>query len=348
MQYYAAMDVSVEASSLCVVDKQGKIFREAKVASEPEALVEWFRGLGVELEVIGFEAGPLSHWLHAALTQAGFKAALLETRHVRTAFKTMPVKTDRSDARGMAQLMRLGWFRPVHCKSLSAQETRALLTARRQLAGRQRDLELSLRGLLRNFGLKVGKVASGSYQARILELVDGHPLLQQIATPMLAARAVLRAQAAVLDRRARTVARADAGVRLLMTAPGVGAIVALDFASAIDEPKRFASSQRVGAYFGLTERRYQSGEKDIRGGISRVGDTQVRSSLYEAAHVILTRSSASSGLKDWALAVAARRGLAKAKVALARKLAVVLHHMLVTNQPFDPDVGRQPAAAAAA
>lgn len=154
MEHYAGIDVSLEALSVCVVDAQGRIVREGKVASEPEALIAWFEGL--ELERIGLEAGPLSQWLYAGLAAAGFRAELLETRHVRAAFKTMPVKTDRKDARGIAQLMRLGWFRPVWCKSLPAQEVRAVLTARRLLQAKLHDVEMSVRGVLRGFGLKVG------------------------------------------------------------------------------------------------------------------------------------------------------------------------------------------------
>ena len=160
MDYYAGIDVSLEYSSVCIVDANGKIVREAKVASEPEALIAWFRSLGVSLVRIGLEAGPLSQWLFAAMQKAGLAVELLETRHVRTTFKTMPVKTDRKDARGIAQLMRLGWFRPVHCKSMGAQETRTMLAARKLLQQKLHDFEMSLRGTLRGFGLKVGETTS--------------------------------------------------------------------------------------------------------------------------------------------------------------------------------------------
>ena len=163
MEHYAGIDVSLELSSVCVVDATGRIVREAKVASEPEALIAWFRGLGLEVARVGLEAGPLSQWLYAAMREAGLAVELLETRHVRDAFKAMPVKTDRKDARGIAQLMRLGWFRPVHCKSLPAQETRALLTARKLLQTKRLDVEMSLRGVLRGFGLKVGPTTARSF-----------------------------------------------------------------------------------------------------------------------------------------------------------------------------------------
>lgn len=343
MDYYAGIDVSLEASSVCILDGSGKVMREAKVASEPEALVAWFGGLNLGITRIGLEAGPLSQWLHAGMTGAGLTVDLLETRHVRAAFKTMPVKTDRKDARGIAELMRVGWYRPVHCKSLSAQETRAVLTARRLMKGKLHDVELSLRGLLRNFGLKVGRTTPRKYEARIGELVAGHPILEGLAEGMLAARAVLSREYEKLNRQVGALARQSAVATLLMTTPGVGPIVALDYATAIDDPARFKSSKRVGAYFGLTQRKYQSGQKDITGCISRIGDKQGRASLYEAAHVILTRSTMASGLKQWAQRVARRAGMRRAKVALARRLAVVMHRMLVDGTPFDPGIGLRAA-----
>jgi transposase len=174
MNYYAGIDVSLECSSVCVVDGNGKIVREGKVASEPEALIAWLGSLGLSLERIGLEAGPLSQWLYAALREVGLAVALLETRHVTAALSAMPVKTDRNDARGIAQLMRLGWFRPVHCKSAEAQEVRALLTARKLVQSKFYDVEMSLRGILRGFGLKVGRTTPKRFAERIRELVAGH------------------------------------------------------------------------------------------------------------------------------------------------------------------------------
>src|SRR5215472_5752575 len=218
MEYYAGIDVSLESSSVCVVDAMGQVLREAKIASEPEALVGWFNQLGVELERIGLEAGPLSQWLYAGMRDAGLAAELLETRHVRDAFKAMPVKTDRKDARGIAQLMRLGWFRSVHCKSLPAQETRALLTARKLVQSKHHDTEMSLRG----FGLKVGKTSQRTFASRVRELVAGHSTLQLVAEAILAARAALGEQLSKLEKRVGMLARSDQRVRRLMSTPGVG------------------------------------------------------------------------------------------------------------------------------
>src|SRR5215207_1846961 len=323
MEHYAGIDVSLECSSVCVVDATGKIIRESKVASEPEALAAWFGSLRLDVVRIGLEAGPLSQWLFAAMKQAGLAVELLETRHVRRAFEAMPVKSDRNDARGIAQLMRLGWFRPVHCKSLPAQEARALLTARKLMQSKLLDVDNSLRGILRGFGLKVGKTTPKRFAGRIKELVAGHPSLETIAEALLAVHAVLQREFNALDKRVRLMARSDARTRLLMSVPGIGAIVALTFANAIDDPARFRSSKQVGAHFGLTPRRYQSGETDYTGRISKIGDAAVRTALYEAGHVILTKPlKGCTNLKSWAMRVARRAGMSKAKVALARRLAV--------------------------
>jgi transposase len=259
----------------------------------------------------------------------------LETRHVRNALKTMPMKTDRNDARGIAQLMRLGWFRPVHCKSIPAQETRALLTARKLLQVKLHDVEMSLRGILRGFGLKVGKTTPARFEGRIRELVAGHPSLEAIAQGLLAVRVALRREFDRFEKQVRTLARCDTRARLLMSVPGVGPIVSLTFAAAIDDPARFKSSKQVGAYFGLTPTKYQSGETDIDGRISKIGDTGVRTVLYEAANIILTKPlKGCTALKSWAMKLARRSGMRKAKVALARKIAVIMHRMLADGTSF--------------
>ena len=338
MDHYAGIDVSLECSSVCVVDANGKIVREAKVASEPAALIGWFRSLGFELARIGLEAGPLSQWLYAAMKQAGLAVELLETRHVSDAFKAMPVKSDRNDARNIAQLMRLGWFRPVHCKSMSAQEIRAMLTARKLIQSKLQDIENSLRGTLRGFGLKVGKTTRtqlcGADRASWWRAI--RPLRR---SPRRCSRFTCRLLREFngLEKRVRAMSLLDAKAKLLMSTPAVGPIISLTFASAIDDPSRFTSSKRAGPLFGLTPKKYQSGETDYSGRISKLGDASVREALYEAAHIILTKPiKGCSALKSWAMRIARRAGMNKAKVALARKLAVIMLRMLKDNMPFDP------------
>jgi transposase len=339
MDHYAGIDVSLECSSVCVVDASGKLVREAKVASEPQALIGWFGSLGLALVRIGLEAGPLSQWLYAQMKQVGLAVELLETRHVADAFKAMPVKSDRNDARNIAQLMRLGWFRPVHCKSMAAQEVRAILTARKLLQSKLLDVENSLRGILRGFGLKVGKTTKTRFARRIEMLVQGHPNLQTIAAALLRARAVLLAEFNGFEKRVRQMARRHAHARLVMSTPAVGPVISLTFASAIDDPSRFTSAKQAGPLFGLTPKKYQSGETDYSGRISKTGDACVREALYEAAHIILTKPiKGCAPLKGWAMRIARRAGMSKAKVALARKLAVIMLRMLKDNMPFTPAV----------
>jgi transposase len=332
--YFAGIDVSLEASRICVVDGTGRIVREGKAASEPEALATFLRGTGLALERVGLEAGPLSQWLHAGLSAAGLPIVLVETRHVKAALSAMTNKTDRNDARGIAQLMRLGWFRPVHAKTLLSQEMRALLAARRLLVEKLRDLENSLRGILRGFGLKVGRVGKANFPARVRELVAGQAMLEAVVEPVLRAREAVREQCAELHRRLLALVRADEVCGRLMTVPGVGPVVALTFKAGVDDPARFARSRAVGAHFGLVPRKHQSGEVDLTGRISKVGDATVRTALFEAANVMLSRTVRPSALKAWALRVAARRGAKRAKVALARKLGVVLHRIWVDGTSF--------------
>ncbi|MDE5459022.1 IS110 family transposase, partial [Bradyrhizobium sp. CSA112] len=310
MEHYAGIDVSLEYSSVCVVDERGKIVREAKVASEPAALISWFGALGIGLARIGLEAGPLSQWLYAGMKQAGLAVELLETRHVRDAFKAMPVKSDRNDARNIAQLMRLGWFRPVHCKSVAAQEVRAVLTARKLVQSKLLDVENSLRGILRGFGLKVGKTSATNFAGRIGELVKGHPNLEVITEALLKVRSVLLSEFKAFEKRAGRISLMNAKARLLMSTPAVGPIISLTYAAAIDDPARFTSSKQAGSHFGLTPKKHQSGETDRSGRISKIGDASVREALYQAAHIMLTKPvKGCSQLKSWAMRIAKRAGM---------------------------------------
>ncbi|HYY39130.1 MAG TPA: IS110 family transposase, partial [Xanthobacteraceae bacterium] len=237
---------------------------------------------------------------------------------------------------------------PVHCKSIGAQEIRALLTARKLVQSKLQDLENSLRGILRGFGLKVGKTTPRSFADRIQELVAGHPNLQTIGRALLSVRAVMLRELAALEKRVRCMARADAKARLLMSTPAVGPIVALTYASAIDDPARFKSSKQAGAHFGLTPKRYQSGTIDRTGRISKIGDGAVRTALYQAAHIMLTKPvKGCAELKSWAMRIAKRAGYRKAKVALARKLAVIMHRMLADAATFNPTAKVKTMAVAA-
>ena len=336
MKLFVGLDVSLAKTAACVLDEHGKIMKEAEVTSEPEAIVRFAGVLEGTIAAIGLEAGPLSQWLHRGLSEAGLDVVLMETRQAKGALKAMPIKTDRRDAEGIARLFHQGWFRPVHCKSVSAQEVRALLGARKAIQQSMIALELSLRGLLRNFGLKVGAVSRGRFEARVRELACGNPMLEAATDPMLRSRASLRQELAGLERKVRFLAKEDPVCCRLMTMPGVGAVVALTFRSAIDDPTRFSSSKKVGPWVGLTPSRNQSGERDVTGGITRAGDANLRRALCQAATVMMNRGRA-SWLRSWAAQVAKRRGRKRGMVALARRIGSVLHRMWRDDTVFQLD-----------
>ncbi len=334
MDYFAGLDVSVKETSICIVDDTGRIVREAKVASEPDALLEVLKNPTYSFKRIGLEAGPLSQWLYSAFAEVHLPVICVETRHMRAVLKAQINKTDRNDARGMAQMMRAGLYRPVHVKTLRSQKLRMLLTHRKLLQSKAIAIENDLRGTLRNFGLKVGIVSKLKFEARIRELVKDLPDIAILVEPLLVVRRVLREQIAVLHRRLLAIVRDDAVCRRLMTVPGVGPVVALTFRATIDVPARFRNSKAVGAVLGLTPCKHQSGESERTGAISKCGDEMMRVMLYEAAQILLVRSTRWSWLKAWAMQIARRRGMKKAIVALARRLAVILHRIWVDGTEF--------------
>ncbi|UFE83210.1 IS110 family transposase (plasmid) [Pseudosulfitobacter pseudonitzschiae] len=333
MNVFIGLDVSLASTAICVLGPQGKIVEEVQAESEPEALVRAIGALPYSIDAIGLEAGPLSQWLSKGMEEAGFDVVMMETRLVKAALKAMPIKTDRRDAQGIARLLQLGWYRPVHRKSVSSQEIRALLTARKSVQQAIINLELSMRGVLRNFGLKLGHVTRIRYEARVRELVEQNEILSASTEALLRARAQLRAELAELDAKIASLAKHDDVCRLMMTMPGVGPIVALTVKSAIDDPTRFARSKDVGPWAGLTPRRTQSGEMDIVGQITRVSDRALRAALYQAAMILMHRGSP-NWLQAWALRVAHRRGSKRALIALARRIGVVLHRMWRDGTPF--------------
>ncbi len=334
MEHFAGMDVSVKETSVCIVDDTGKIVREVKVASEPEALLPVLTNPLYRFKRIGLEAGPLSQWLFSALADAGLPVICVETRHMRAVLQAQVNKTDRNDARGMAQMMRAGLYRPVHVKTLRSQKLRMLLTHRKLLQSKAIAIDNDLRGTLRNFGLKVGMVGASKFEARVRELLADLPDLTGLVEPLLIVRRTLREQIGILHGRLLAIVRKDQVCRRLMTVPGVGPVVALTYRATVDVPARFRNSKAVGAVFGLTPSKYQSGETDRTGGISRCGDEMMRVMLYEAAHIMLVRSTKWSWLKAWAMKIARRRGMKKAIVALARRLAVILHRIWVDGSEF--------------
>lgn len=347
MRCYAGLDVSLAETSVCVVDEDGHILREAKVASEPEVLARWLGDLGLPLTRVGLETGALAGWLCEEMTELGVpNVVCMDARHARAAMVAMTHKTDRNDARGLAQMLRTGWFRQVHVKARRTMELRTLLTSRKTLVLKIGDVENQVRGSLHLFGIKLGTAKRRTFSERVRELTTELPRVAAILDVLLQAHAAMLASLDRLNRMVLEIARDHAVCRNLMTMPGVGAVVGLSYIAAIEDPARFAKSRSVGAILGLVPRKHQSGELDRNGRITKTGDREARAALFEAAHVMLHRVKKWSGLKAWATKVAQRQGTKRATVALARKMAVVLHRMWVDGTSFRFSAAEATTAAA--
>lgn len=328
------LDVSLETIAICAVDEAGGIVWEARVGGEPEAVLEALGSWRDRISRIGLEAGPTSEWIAGRLLESGLPVVCLETRHVKAALSAMTVKTDRNDARGLAQIVRSGWLKPIHLKSAGSQRLRTLAAARKVMVRSVTANEQAIRGLLRPFGLKVGNVTRRRFGDRVRILVEADRLLSAIVEPLLRAHERLRLELAELHRLVLRAVRSETVCRRLMTMPGIGPVTALTYRAMVDDPTRFRRSRAVGAYLGLTPRRYQSGETDRVGRITKVGDGETRTALFEAANVILRPTTRWSGMKAWAMRIADRQGARRAKVALARRMAVILHRMWIDETDF--------------
>ena len=335
MERYVGLDVSLKLTSICVVNQAGSIVQEGVVVSDPEAIAAFVRSKAPGTVRIGLETGPTTTWLWTELKRLGLPVICIDARHAKAVLKMQINKSDRNDAAGIARIMQTGWFKEVRVKDLESHAVKALLASRALLVKIKRDLENQIRGLLKNLGLVIGRAKFNVFAVRAEELIENRPELMAAVRPLLEARKTIEQQVGDLDRKVHKLARHDVQVRRFMTAPGVGPITALCFKATIDDPTRFKRSRSVGAYVGLTTRRHASGEIDWSGRISKCGDTMLRMYLFEAAGVLLTRVPKWSALKAWGTKLAKRNGLRKAKVAVARKLAVILHRMWIDGAEFN-------------
>ena len=338
MEYYVGLDVSLRSCALCVVDTKGKALLERELPCEVQDIAECLTDFKHPIERVGFEAGTMSQHLFFGLQALGFDVVCMEARQVNAALSAMRNKTDKNDARGIAQVLRTGWFSPVHMKSRKAHGQRALLSTRKALLNKTIDLANEVRGLLKIFGIRLPKsVSHGSFDSIVRPMIEIDDVLTHALLPLLDARVALYHHYLELDRRVKRAASRDEVCMRMMTVPGVGPVTALTFKAAVDDPARFKSSRTVGAHFGLTPRRYQSGEVDNPGRISRAGDRDVRSTLYSAANAMLMRTMAGSSLKSWGMRLMRTKGRRRAVVAVARKLAVLLHRMWINGTEFRLD-----------
>jgi len=336
MEYYAGLDVSMEDTHICVVDRDGAIVLEAKTASVPQEIRATLMRAPPCKRVV-FETGRMASMLYHGLDALDVPVACIESRHAHQALKSMAThKTDKNDARGLAHLARTGFFKSVRVKSLAAHAVRALIGARKKLVGQRVTLENQVRGLAIAFGFRLPRGLSPAFVDEVMRMSDGVVGLSPAMRGLLAAREAVLAAIDAIDGDMKRLSRASDACRRLMTIPGVGQLTALAFVAAVDDPARFKRSRDIGAYLGLVPRRYQSGEVDYVGSISKCGDRRVRTLLYEAANVMLTRYKGALKLKEWAFAIAKRSTMRKARIALARRLAIIMHAMLRNGGEFSP------------
>lgn len=340
MEQYIGLDVSLKDTAISIRQSGSRVWR-GKCASDPALLADIIRKRAPQAKRVVFETGPLSTWFYHALSGEGVPAICIEARHAQKILNETLNKTDSNDADGLAQLAEAGFYKAVRVKGFDAMLTRTLIGVRKQIAGMSIQLSNQIRGVMKTFGLIVPKSKGRVFEGHVRELLARNDSLARIILPLLDAWRDVRMHTANLDRQLLAAARNSRATQLLMTIPGIGAITSLSFSAAIEDPGNFKRSRSVGAWIGLTTRRYQSGEIDYDGHISRRGDSHLRSLLYEAAVVMLTRTKSrhDSSLKDWGLKLRERLGIKRAAVAVARKLAVIMHSMLKTGEPFNKLAG---------
>ena len=342
MTRYVGLDVSQKLTAICVVDDSGRRLWRGQCPSDPEQIERNVRRQGGDDARIGIETGAMTPWLVHELRGRGLAVTCLDARHARAALKMQINKTDQNDAEGLAQIMRTGWYRSVHVKSFASHRARALLGARAQLVGMTTRLSNHIGGVLKTFGMLPGAGGGLPFDRRVEILLADRAEGAPIVRPMLAAWRQLRQQTATFDKAVRVLVKSNPTCGHLMGVPGIGVLSVLAYVSTIEDPARFGRSRSVGAHLGLTPKQYQSGEIDRSGRISKCGDALARTLMYEAAVVLMTRVKRALGLKDWARSIAKRSGAGKARVALARKLAAILHSMWRSGEPLH--WSEQPAA----
>jgi transposase len=334
MEYFAGLDISMKETHICVVDRDGEVALEMKAPTSPAAIAAAL-AKAPAIKRIVFETGRMAATLYHGLAALGLPVVCIESRQAHQALKSLAThKTDRNDARGLAHLARTAFFKPIHVKSLAAHAIRALIIARKKLVGQRVTLENQIRGLAVVFGLRLPRGLSPAFAEQVISGSGEVMGLSGAMRGLLAARNAVLGAIAAINRDMKRLARSSEACQRLMAIPGVGQLTALAFVATIDEPQRFRKSRDVGAYLGLVPRRYSSGEIDYTGSISKCGDRRVRTLLYEAANVMLTRYRGDLALKEWALGIGRRSTMRKARVALARRLAIIMHAMLRNGTAF--------------
>jgi transposase len=336
MNHYVGLDVSLKTVFICIVNEKGKVVKEQEMASTPEGIGGFLMGTGLKIEKIGLESGSLTHYLKKGLQEMGFEVVAMEARKMAAILATVINKTDKNDARGIAEALRAGHYRECVHRSSEAMELRTVLHGRQTAVQGRSHVITSIKGHLKVYGIKLGPGSGKGFRTKVEQsIASSKPMIQKVIGCLLNILDALEQEIKELDQLVKEVARQDEDIKLLQSMDGVGPITALAFKAEIDNAKRFKNSKNVGAYLGLTPSQYSSGDTNRQGGISKQGSKQVRSLLVESATVLLTRSKAWSKLRAWGLKLMKKKGKKKAIIAVARKMAVILHRMLVTNKPFE-------------
>lgn len=335
MSIYAGLDVSDKTTHVCVVDVEGRVLRRDVVASDPGVLAKWLNRHCAAVVRVVLETGPLATFLYHGLAEQGVAVECICARHAKGVLSVRSNKSDVHDAEGLAQLARTGWFKRVHMKASATHIDRAALRIRAQLITARTSMANQLRGLLKLFGLRMGTARTPSRRAeRLAAFYSQRPDLKALFAPLIASMEMIEEQLRTSSRLLEDRAAADPVCSRLMSVPGVGPITALTYTACIEDPHRFARSEDVGAYGGLVPRRNQSGERDTSGHISKAGDPMLRSALYEAANIILSRVKRPFALQKWGKTIAEAKGAKHARTAVARKLAALLHSLWLNETEF--------------
>lgn len=334
MKYYAGLDVAMKETFICVLDEEGKRVFESKAPTDPQPIYDELAKSGVLLEKIGLETGSLSSYLTKGLQDLGMNAICIDARKMAAILAVTVNKTDKNDARGIADAMRCNHYKSVNIRDDDDGSLKILIKSRTTLVQNRMTLKNTIRGFLKAYGIRLGEVSHQKFSEKVRELTDISDNAKLGIESLLKSYETIHEEIKQIEKALHKIAKEDEIVQCLMTTPGVGAIVALSYKADMGDPTRFENSQSVGAYYGMTPRQYSSGETIKQGRISRCGATDIRYLLTEAAIVLLTRSKAWSPLKAWGLKIQKKHGFKKAAVAVGRKLSIIMHRMLVTGESF--------------
>ena len=335
MKHYIGLDVSMKRTFICVMNEQGKVVREGLENTDPHLIADYLSKLDLREMTVGFESGSLTPYLLAGFKERAVEAICMDARKLGPILALKVNKTDKNDARGIAEALRTGMYTQVHSKPEESINRAILLTSRRALVEQQTHLKNTVRGLLKGYGIRLGSISAKKFSAAVMKRIESyHEIVILSIQCLLESFDKIVEETEKIDKKMLEIAYYDKEVQRFMTVPGVGSVTALTYKAEIFDATRFKKSRSVGAYLGMTPTQYASGETQRQGKTSKCGSKELRFLLVEAGIVILTRSKKWSKLKAWGLKIMRKKGLKKAAVAVGRKLAVIMHRMMLEEKDF--------------